>query len=1070
MSLIYKKLYVLLLTTLCVYTLSAQVVQIGSGVTTNTITQASPVNTYYRRAVSQFVYTRTELNNAGVSGANTLNQIGFYVTSNPLFAIPGYTIKMKHTTRSNVNQSLGTTGWTEVKSAFSYSPNPGGYDMIVLDVPFDWNGSQNIAVEICWSQVQPTWDASGQCRIFNSSRGYRYTVDDDPGSICGTDPSNRDNYKPQVQLVFKSETTWTGGGLTVNWNNPLNWDAGVPDKDIDAFIPSAPLLQPYVGLDAECKNLTIEPGATLTLSDITSLSVYGDVTNNGSLIPGNGEIILTGKEPNKLNGAANQDIYNLTVTNINGAEVGTGSLNIRGSLTVGIAAGSFKTNNKVTLISDENETARIPELASLCLYTLDMSDSYGDSWNGGYITVYIDGVEAGTYFAVGSNSVDTIPVGGGKSLELRYTAGEYENENSYVLRDPDGNIIFSDGPTPGTGSVFTTTSTCSFFNPIAGNITMQRYIDAGETNWRFLTTPVAGTTLEDWDDDFITSGYPGSDHPEWPTASNPWPSIYFYDESQAGIIDNGFTAATNSSNSVNVGQGVWVWSGDTITGTQPFTIDVIGAPNAGDINLPVTYTNSGSPNDDGWSMVGNPYPCTIDWDSPNWDKNNINDAVYIWNPDNQQFATYVAGVGTNGGSRYIASSQAFWIQANASSPSVQIHENCKYNEDQAFLKQATNTQQLLRFSLNVGGNVDEAVLRFINGATNVFDAQFDAHKMSSADENMPYISMLNNGEEMVVNSFNLGATVSIPIKTNISTGGLATLSFNKENLTDLSCAVLEDLKTGVKVNLLEEDEYTFQINGSETDERFMLHIWNSKKNTLVNPTCHNSSNGEVTAYASGNGPWIYNWTLPNGSVINNQSTNTSNTITQLTSGTVSVEIVDESSTCGNSNYTIELVGPQQIGVVENIQMPSDGLNNGLIELEVSGGEGNYSFVWSNGEIVKDIFNLAAGVYDVEITDDNGCVKYESYVLDVTTSVSEINFDTPFLVFPNPTKDILTVVSNDNSSTQLLKIYDVEGKQVEVRNLTSKTTKIDVSALSGGLYYFEILSDTKVFKGKLVVSH
>lgn len=69
----------------------SQAIQIGSGTQENTITQASPVNTYFRRQVAHFVYTRQELNAAGITGANILTQIGFFITSNPLYDIPGYT-------------------------------------------------------------------------------------------------------------------------------------------------------------------------------------------------------------------------------------------------------------------------------------------------------------------------------------------------------------------------------------------------------------------------------------------------------------------------------------------------------------------------------------------------------------------------------------------------------------------------------------------------------------------------------------------------------------------------------------------------------------------------------------------------------------------------------------------------------------------------------------------------------------------------------------------------------------------------------------------------------------------
>ena len=44
----------------------AQTIQLGSGTATNGTTTSSPVNIYYRRTASQFVYTVAELNAAGI--------------------------------------------------------------------------------------------------------------------------------------------------------------------------------------------------------------------------------------------------------------------------------------------------------------------------------------------------------------------------------------------------------------------------------------------------------------------------------------------------------------------------------------------------------------------------------------------------------------------------------------------------------------------------------------------------------------------------------------------------------------------------------------------------------------------------------------------------------------------------------------------------------------------------------------------------------------------------------------------------------------------------------------------
>ncbi len=1062
-------LFTFILLGVLVYDIKAQIVQIGSGTTTNSITTASPVNIYYRRTVSQFVYTAAEINAAGATGPNTLSQMGFYVTANPVYDIPGYTIKLKHTTKTNVNTALGTTGWTTVKNVFTYAPSAGGYDMIVFDTPFVWDGVSNIGVEICWSQVQPNYNSSGQCRIFSSSRGYRYSWDDNTGSICGSTPSTRVNTKPQVQLTFKTTSTWNGA-VSTDWFNTSNWDAGIPDKKMNAFISASASNMPIISASgAVCKNLDIENSANLTLGGSNEISIYGNWTNNGTFTANIGNVILTGSSPNLINGAVNQALYDLTVSNVNGASVISGSINLYGSLNVGIAAGSFNTGNAITLMSDANGTARIPELASLCLYTLDMTDAWGDSWNGGYITVNIDGVPSGTYFAKGSNTVDTIPVGGGSTIELVYTSGSYENENTYTLYDPSGSPVFSDGPNPSIGSVYTGTSNCSFFNPIAGNITMQRFIDAGETNWRFLTSAVSNATVMDWNDDFETSGYPGSLFPNWPSVANPWPSIYYYDESVGGDVDNGYFAPTASYNTINVGQGLWVWSGDTIIGTQPFTVDVTGPPNAGDLSLPVSYTNSGSSLDDGWAMVGNPYPCTIDWDSPNWTKTNLNNAIYIWNPDLQQFATYVFGIGTNGGSRYIASSQAFWVQTNNSSPSLQIKESCKVDADQAFLKQAINDQQLLRIDLQVGSKHDEAVLRFIDGATSSFDAFFDAHKMSSADDNLPYLSLVNNTIELAVNSYGLGEYISMPIKTTTSISGLSTLTFVKENLEDLSCAILEDLETGIKTDIITQNTYTFYLNSSTSDARFILHIWNTKNKEIIEPSCFESNDASILTNASGNGPWLYNWSNMNGLIASSSSIDNSNTLANITAGTYIVEIIDQSSTCATTSDTVVISNPSPIAITSTITSPNAGLNDGIIDITVNGGTPPYQFLWTNGTIIEDLENVGEGVYDVEITDANNCTTTQSFILDLPTGVNEIGANNGVVIYPNPTKDKLMIEIKDRNAS--FSLFNLNGQLVLSSQLIVNKNTIDVSTLNAGIYFYEVINANgdNLVKGKLVVT-
>src|SRR5690606_22167826 len=167
----------------------------------------------------------------------------------------------------------------------------------------------------------------------------------------------------------------------------------------------------------------------------------------------------------------------------------------------------------------------------------------------------------------------------------------------------------------GTGRLGPVASGASY----AGDMTVQRYIPAGHTNWRMLGSPVAGQTVNDWKDDFFTAGFPGSHYPNFynPVGSGIlWPSIRYYDETEVSTnADAGLVGATSNTMSLRPGQGFQAWSGDNFSTTTAFTVDVTGAPHIADspITLPVSFTASGTEEADGWNLVSNPLPSPIDF-------------------------------------------------------------------------------------------------------------------------------------------------------------------------------------------------------------------------------------------------------------------------------------------------------------------------------------------------------------------------------------------------------------------------------------------------------------------------
>ena len=140
-----------------------------------------------------------------------------------------------------------------------------------------------------------------------------------------------------------------------------------------------------------------------------------------------------------------------------------------------------------------------------------------------------------------------------------------------------------------------------------------------------------------------------------------WSNLHYYNESVQGTLDLGYY--DNIGSSLTRGKGFFYWFSN-YNGGQNFDRKI---SLKGSVDLTATFdfdisrtTSAGSSND-GWNLISNPFPGTIDWlaGSGAWTKKKVNTAIYVWSSCSNSYASYVGGVGVNGGSRYIPSMQGF---------------------------------------------------------------------------------------------------------------------------------------------------------------------------------------------------------------------------------------------------------------------------------------------------------------------------------------------------------------------------------------------------------------------------
>ncbi len=137
--------------------------------------------------------------------------------------------------------------------------------------------------------------------------------------------------------------------------------------------------------------------------------------------------------------------------------------------------------------------------------------------------------------------------------------------------------------------------------------------------------------------------------------------------------------------------------------------------------------------------------------------------------------------------------------------------------------------------------------------------------------------------------------------------------------------------------------------------------------SFANPTCYGYNNGNLTlAVSGGTSPYSYIWSNPPGA--SGPST------TGMGAGNYSITVSDAYG-C-SSTVAANLTEPQEVTILltVNQHVSCYGYNNGMATAIASGGNGGFSYVWSDSPPTQQAVNshLAAGNWQVTAIDIAGC--------------------------------------------------------------------------------------------------
>lgn len=155
------------------------------------------------------------------------------------------------------------------------------------------------------------------------------------------------------------------------------------------------------------------------------------------------------------------------------------------------------------------------------------------------------------------------------------------------------------------------------------------------------------------------------------------------------------------------------------------------------------------------------------------------------------------------------------------------------------------------------------------------------------------------------------------------------------------------------------------FNGCSQTKSIVVPNASSPPSVALTPawvSCFGGNDGTITSTVTGGAPpFSYNW----------GTGATTDRLVNLRAGTYAVTVTDANGCTATATSTV--YEPSRIIVTTTVtSVKCNGGFDGNISAVVTGGASPYLYTWSNGNVNKNLTNVAAGTYVVTVTDANGC--------------------------------------------------------------------------------------------------
>ncbi len=134
----------------------------------------------------------------------------------------------------------------------------------------------------------------------------------------------------------------------------------------------------------------------------------------------------------------------------------------------------------------------------------------------------------------------------------------------------------------------------------------------------------------------------------------------------------------------------------------------------------------------------------------------------------------------------------------------------------------------------------------------------------------------------------------------------------------------------------------------------------------TDPLCAGDANGSCTVSASGGAAgYVYDWAYVPGN-------NDNNIVNSIPSGVYDVTVYDAAQCSATGSVTVTDPLSLNAQLINKQEISCANAQDGSVEVRVTGGTPPIAYNWSNSATTSVINNLAPGIYAVTVNDNNGC--------------------------------------------------------------------------------------------------